>query len=342
MARAMAMVSYAQNAEDVVLDRVFGSQAHGIYIDVGASDPVRDSVTKHFYDRGWSGVNIEPLAIEFRALVEQRPRDTNLNIALGSRRETRTFYEAVDNPSLSTFTPERAEEARAISAIVARELEVVPIASIIDEYLGDRTIDFLKVDAEGFEPEVLEGNDWSRHRPRVLVIETDVWRVEAPLVDANYRFTLFDGINSFWVRGEDGEELAPALSFPAVLVRDDYRPWHLHFFAREAVERVIGAHVDEHSGDASAAVRELAEVYCLRPDLQAAFGMPANLRVGELLGWSAWACRGADPSADVLAPSSVVFRRLAAAELPRCFRLRRIVRGVSRRVARRLAAESSR
>jgi hypothetical protein len=257
------------------------------------------------------------------------------------------FYEAVDVPGLSTFLPELAERARAISAIVTREVEIVPIASVIADHLGDRTIDFLKVDAEGFEPEVLAGNDWSRHRPRVLVIEGEVSRVEELLVDAKYRLTLFDGINSFWVRVEDSDELAAALSFPAVMVLDDYRPWNLHFFARDAVERVIRAHVDAQSRDAAAAVRQLAEVYCLRSDLQAAFGPPASFRVDELLRWGAWAAGSgaasvADPSTGSLASNSAVLGRLATAEPPRTSRLLRIVRGVARRVARRLGALSSR
>ena len=56
----MSMISYAQNQEDVLLRREFPDCTNGFYIDVGANDPVWDSVTKHFYDRGWHGINIEP------------------------------------------------------------------------------------------------------------------------------------------------------------------------------------------------------------------------------------------------------------------------------------------
>src|SRR3954447_19461381 len=50
------MFSYAQNAEDVVLRRTFSGVEDGFYVDVGASSPVEDSVTLHFYERGWNGV----------------------------------------------------------------------------------------------------------------------------------------------------------------------------------------------------------------------------------------------------------------------------------------------
>ena len=70
----MPFVSYAQNCEDVLLHRAFGKQETGFYVDVGASDPVDGSTTKAFYDRGWSGIDVEPGAV-FAELVAARPRD---------------------------------------------------------------------------------------------------------------------------------------------------------------------------------------------------------------------------------------------------------------------------
>ncbi len=87
------MVSYAQDAEDVLLKRVFPQDYQGFYIDAGASDPVRFSVTKHFYDQGWRGVNIEPVPSVWLRLRDQRPRDVNLNAALSDREGRLTFYE---------------------------------------------------------------------------------------------------------------------------------------------------------------------------------------------------------------------------------------------------------
>src|SRR5579864_4114427 len=96
------MITYAQNFEDVMLARAFRDKPVGFYIDVGAMDPVEGSVTKHFYDRGWAGINIEPDIRFYRKLQEQRPRDTNLPVALGDKEETRTFYQ-FDAQGISTF-----------------------------------------------------------------------------------------------------------------------------------------------------------------------------------------------------------------------------------------------
>jgi hypothetical protein len=80
----MGIISYAQNFEDVLLNRVFGGVNYGFYVDIGAYHPVDDNVTKAFYDRGWSGLNIEPGEV-FPELAAARPRDINLNMAVYDR-----------------------------------------------------------------------------------------------------------------------------------------------------------------------------------------------------------------------------------------------------------------
>jgi hypothetical protein len=81
------MISYAQNLEDVVLNRVFKSKPTGFYIDVGAHDPVEQSVTKYFHDLGWRGINIEPVRSSYWKFDKERPRDINLNLAVGARQD---------------------------------------------------------------------------------------------------------------------------------------------------------------------------------------------------------------------------------------------------------------
>ena len=79
----------------------------GFYIDVGANDPTSLSVTKFFYDRGWHGINIEPLTDKCALLSEMRPRDINLCVGLGSERGKLEIFEAGEG---STFLPEFANQ----------------------------------------------------------------------------------------------------------------------------------------------------------------------------------------------------------------------------------------
>src|SRR5436190_9613001 len=87
------MITYAQNFEDVMLTRLFGDRADGFYVDVGAGGPKRSSVTKWFYDQGWSGINIEPHRELFQALVAARPRDINLDCGIGDSAGHAAFAE---------------------------------------------------------------------------------------------------------------------------------------------------------------------------------------------------------------------------------------------------------
>ncbi|MEA2704639.1 MAG: hypothetical protein QOD63_2584 [Actinomycetota bacterium] len=173
-------------------------------------------MTKHFYDRGWRGVNVEPSLLGYRRFLSARPRDVNLNVALSSAPASVTFYEAPEQArGVSTLSDQRAGEYR----VAGRELtettvQVTTLAGVCAEHVtGD--IDFISIDVEGHERQVIEGGDWARWRPRVVVVEAvtpqefvpchDDW--EPLLLDSGYLFGLFDGLNRFYVRQEEPELL---------------------------------------------------------------------------------------------------------------------------------------
>ncbi|MEN9520867.1 MAG: hypothetical protein RLZZ381_3455, partial [Cyanobacteriota bacterium] len=101
-----SFISYAQNFEDVLLNRVFKHKTKGFYIDVGALHPTSDSVTKAFYDRGWSGINIEPIKDYYNIFEQERSRDINLNIALSNSSGKLDFFEVVGQLGNSTLNKE--------------------------------------------------------------------------------------------------------------------------------------------------------------------------------------------------------------------------------------------
>ena len=101
----MAWLSYSQNGEDVRLRRAFANQQSGFYIDVGANNPVEFSITKHFYDSGWSGINVEPAPAPFALVAADRQRDINLNVGCSNKAGSMVLYTGRGNLSaLSTFT----------------------------------------------------------------------------------------------------------------------------------------------------------------------------------------------------------------------------------------------
>jgi FkbM family methyltransferase len=241
----MAMISYAQNGEDVVIARAFTPEHNGFYIDVGASDPIVDSVTKHFYDHGWSGINVEPAAPVVATLRGQRPRDTNLELGIGAAPGQLTFYELPPQMvGCSTFSRELADEYEKSGwDVETRTVEVTTLAAVCEEHVGERPIDFLKIDVEGDEAAVLEGADFERFRPRILIVEAtrpgttilsyQAW--EGGVLEAGYQFVLFDGVNRFYVRDEDAG-LAAALSAPANVL-DDFLPYRSAVWRDQADQR---------------------------------------------------------------------------------------------------------
>lgn len=197
-------VSYAQNREDVILAAFFEGVQQGFYVDVGANDPEIDSVTKYFYDQGWSGINIEPQHQHFVALERQRSRDINLNIGIGEEEGELTLRQYKGN-GLSTFSPEMKEEylsnpSRVTSNYIDVEVQVKPLSAVFTEQqVGN--IHFMKVDVEGLEYEVLASNDWKRWRPQVICIETNHikkdWR--KLLTVNNYESAFSDGLNEYFI-----------------------------------------------------------------------------------------------------------------------------------------------
>lgn len=224
------MISYAQNFEDVMLSRVFGAKQDGFYIDIGAMDPVEGSVTKHFYDAGWSGINLEPDERFYQKLIADRARDVNLLAAAGDKIENRTFYR-FDAQGISTLRAEFLEYfAERQYSYQEVPVSVTTLADICRQYVKQE-IDFLKIDAEGWEGPIIEGADWKNFRPLVLVIEAtkpyshelDCEDWEPQLLHAGYKFVYFDGLNRFYLRKESSD-LVPRFAFPPNVL-DDFQAY---------------------------------------------------------------------------------------------------------------------
>jgi len=188
--RREKMISYNPSLVDLVLFHVLKDLEKGVYVDVGANDPWYESVTKIFYERGWSGINIEPQKEYHDLLQEDRPRDVNLCVAAGSCESELTLY---GNLQWATMEKELAiEQTQTV-------VKVLPLTKILNENLPPGTdVHFCKIDVEGFEKQVLEGLDLSLHRPWILAIESAHPRNGKPtfvewehiLTDNNYSLAL--------------------------------------------------------------------------------------------------------------------------------------------------------
>ena len=209
-------VTYAQNREDLILDAFFPEVKEGFYVDIGANDPIVDSVTKRFYDSGWRGINIEPQKKFFDLLNLERPEDTNLCIGVAEKEGELEFREYVGH-GLSTFSKGMKKKYLSDKSDILKYHDYkVPVKTLRQVFKEHKVghIHFMKVDVEGFEYEVLEGNDWKKYRPEIICIESNHiekdWR--PMLLQNGYKKAFFDGLNDYYLR-EESKDLENKFSY---------------------------------------------------------------------------------------------------------------------------------
>ena len=203
------LVSYAQNTEDIKLFGYFWNMEQpGFYVDIGANHATHDSVTKFFYVRGWSGINIEPQKHLIKLLKAERPRDKNICTGISDKPGKLRFRQYESN-GLSTFSTNlHASYETGYEQVAVRyeesELKLVTLQSILRKYAANKAINFLKVDVEGFEYNVIKSNDWKMFRPWVICVESTGAdkRWQAILEKAGYIRHIYDGLNDYYVASE--------------------------------------------------------------------------------------------------------------------------------------------
>ena len=252
----MTLISYAQNFEDVLLWRAFGHLDRGFYIDVGAAHPDIDSVTRAFYDRGWTGINIEPVPEYFVRLTGARPRDVNLRLALGATPSSGIVY-VVAGTGLSTIDTALADQHRAASWDVREQDVPIDTLAEVCRVHAPADIHFLKIDVEGAESAVLRGADFANYRPRIVLVEATApgttvsthaeW--EPLLLAADYKFLWFDGLNRFYAAAEHFDVLAAHFQVPVCVFDDFLRAADTEWTRRISNAEQQTIHAREQSAD---------------------------------------------------------------------------------------------
>lgn len=206
--------SFAQEGEDMVLYRYFEGKENGTFVDVGAHHPFRFSNTYLFYSKGWRGINIDPLP-ESKALFDQhRPEDENLCIGISNAEQMLTYH-MFNEPALNTFDETEAKQKDgAVNGrfFITDKIPVLTkkLSTVLSESkLNLETIDFLSIDVEGLDIEVLESNDWRKYRPKIILVEelkTDIQaiiensKVNSYMSDKGYKLFYRTVNTSFYVR----------------------------------------------------------------------------------------------------------------------------------------------
>ena len=203
--------SFSQNREDLVIDKLLDYREKGFYVDVGAFDPTRFSNTKRFYLRGWNGINIEPNPLRYKKFIKERSRDINLNIGITKKPGMMSFYMMFPE-TLSTFSFKEMKFrlSEGYKLIKKISVETDTLVNVLNKFAKKRSLDFLSVDTEGFDLEVLESSNWSKFRFRLVCAETGQsdgkGKVFSFLKRNKYKIVYRNSINSIFINFEGDEK----------------------------------------------------------------------------------------------------------------------------------------
>lgn len=167
--------SYAQCGEDLILRFVFDSLRIPMptYLDIGAHDPHKLSNTYLFYEGGSSGVNVEPDPALYSGLESARPRDVNLNIGIGETEDVLKLH-VMSTRTLNTFSDKEAnrliEQGFAVESVL--DIKVLTVNDILNKYFKEAAPDFVSIDVEGLDIQILRSFDFARWRPKAFCVET--------------------------------------------------------------------------------------------------------------------------------------------------------------------------
>lgn len=166
--------SYSQEGEDLILKRLLNNKRTGFFVDIGAHHPKRFSNTYLFYLKGWTGINVDPLPGIMEKFKVERPKDINLEIGVSLSDQELDYY-MFNEPALNTFSKVEATKKDNIEGyqiVNTVKIKTTPLVEILERHLSrNQKIDFLTIDVEGLDLEVINSNDWEKYRPTYLLVE---------------------------------------------------------------------------------------------------------------------------------------------------------------------------
>jgi len=168
-------LSFSQSGEDLIVEYIFKSlkQKELSYLDIGAHNPFKFSNTAKFYIKGFRGVCIEPDPELYKEFIKLRPKDNCLNIGIANEKKILEFYK-ISASTLNTFSQESAldYEKKGYKVVKKLNIQVDTINNILQKYFEDRTPDFISIDVEGLDNEIVYSMDFKKFYPKVLCVET--------------------------------------------------------------------------------------------------------------------------------------------------------------------------
>jgi FkbM family methyltransferase len=165
---------YSQDGEDIILREFLKNRKEGFYVDIGAHHPFRFSNTYLFYKKGWKGINIDAMPNSMKLFDKYRKRDINLELGVSKKSGFLTYY-MFNESAINGFSKElsKKRDSKSINKLIGtKKIKTAPLKLILDKYLPkNQKIDFMNIDVEGTDYEVLKSNEWNKYCPTFVLIE---------------------------------------------------------------------------------------------------------------------------------------------------------------------------
>ena len=156
---------------DVIIENIFRNQEFGFYVDVGCQHPIKNNNTLILYNKGWKGINIDLDKDNIDLFKKSRPNDENVNIAVSNEIKEVDFYFYHKKSPINTIDKKTSQFQKAkVSSIKKIKTDTLNNILSSSKYTNIK-IDLLSVDVEGHEIQVLEGLDFIRYKPSIIVVE---------------------------------------------------------------------------------------------------------------------------------------------------------------------------
>jgi FkbM family methyltransferase len=196
-------VSYSQFGEDLFLTGILGyERTSGTYVDVGCFHPIGYSNTYIFYQRGWRGIAIDPNPGMRSEWQRYRPKDIFLNFAISKAPGEKTYLINGRNPEMNTIVDDDRISQFDPKKYTVSSCKALPLREILDRHLNGRKIDFLNIDCEGMDTEILETNDFEKYRPFMIAIEDSTisadTKINQFLQNVGYEYKAYMGLTKIF------------------------------------------------------------------------------------------------------------------------------------------------
>lgn len=159
--------SYSNWGIDMLADFFFRDVNDGFYIDVGCHHPYLNNNTLPLYKRGWKGINIDLDYSSIDLFNFFRPKDLNIQIAISDKKGEKDLFFFHNRSAINTLDQINGQNAKEV-----KKINVDSLNNIIEQSkYKNREIDFLTIDVEGHELKVLEGLNFNKYKPKLIVLE---------------------------------------------------------------------------------------------------------------------------------------------------------------------------